>query len=236
MATYIFNGECPSGIKQAFIDTYLQKLELVVETTADYKKSGIYWAERNHASMPIVIDWGDGTVEQIDGENIFQKVHEYATVGTFNVIIKNIRSYTPSYYATWWQTTSQNKYTLKEVVSIPDSVTGIGSLAFFDCSAMTSITIPNSVTNIQDQAFKGSGLTSVTIPNSVTSIYNFAFEGCKDLTSVTIGNGVTSIGASAFKYCSSLTSVVFEGKTLAEVQAMSNYPWGITDTSIITVI
>ena len=71
MATYIFNGECPSGIKQAFIDTYLQKLELVVETTADYKKSGIYWAERNHASMPIVIDWGDGTVEQIDGENIF---------------------------------------------------------------------------------------------------------------------------------------------------------------------
>ena len=68
MATYIFNGECQASIKQAFIDTYLPKLELVVETTADYKKSGIYWAERNHASMPIVIDWGDGTVEQVDGD------------------------------------------------------------------------------------------------------------------------------------------------------------------------
>lgn len=235
MATYIFNGECQQSIKQAFIDTYLQKLKLVVETTADYKKSGIYSAYRYNTNIPIVIDWGDGTVERIDGENIFQKVHEYATVSTFNVIIKNIRSYTPSYYDTWWRTTSQNKYTLKEVVSIPDSVTGIGSLAFFDCSAMTSITIPNSVTHISDQAFKSSGLTSVTMSN-VMSIKNNAFEGCSNLTSVTIGNGVTSIGGGAFKYCSSLTSVIFEGKTLAEVQAMSNYPWGITDTSIITVI
>ena len=68
MVTYIFNGECQQSIKQAFIDTYLQKLELVVETTADYKKSGIYSAERNHASNPVVIDWGDGTIEQINGD------------------------------------------------------------------------------------------------------------------------------------------------------------------------
>jgi len=47
MATYIFNGECPSGIKQAFIDAYKpvnDKLKLVVETTSSYKKSGIYSA------------------------------------------------------------------------------------------------------------------------------------------------------------------------------------------------
>ena len=66
--TYIFNGECSASIKQAFIDTYLQKLELVVETTADYKKSGIYFAERNNSSMSIVIDWGDGTIERVDGD------------------------------------------------------------------------------------------------------------------------------------------------------------------------
>ena len=44
------------------------KLRLVVETTADYKKSGIYSAERDDTSKPIVIDWGDGTVEQVNGD------------------------------------------------------------------------------------------------------------------------------------------------------------------------
>lgn len=73
MATYIFNGECPSGMKQAFIDAYKfvpanDKLRLVVETTANYNKSGIYSATRDDTSKPVVIDWGDGTVEQVNGD------------------------------------------------------------------------------------------------------------------------------------------------------------------------
>ena len=76
------------------------------------------------------------------------------------------------------------------------------------CSGLTSVTIPNSVTSIEDYAFyRCSSLTSVTIPNSVTSIGTCAFRGCSGLTSVTIPNSVTSIGSSAFKYCSGLTSV-----------------------------
>lgn len=73
MATYIFNGECPSWIKQDFIDAYKpqpanDKLRLIVETTADYKKSGIYSAQRDDTSKPIVIDWGDGNIENINGD------------------------------------------------------------------------------------------------------------------------------------------------------------------------
>ena len=56
-----------------------------------------------------------------------------------------------------------------------------------------------------------SSLTSVTIPDSVTSIDNNAFDSCSSLTSVTIGNSVTSIGTSAFDSCSSLTSVTYLG-------------------------
>ncbi len=93
-------------------------------------------------------------------------------------------------------------------VTIPNSVTYIGNYAFYKCTGLTSMTIPNSVTSIGSSAFSGcSGLTSVTIPNSVTSIGDYAFLGCTGLTSVTIPNSVTSIGDGAFSGCTGLTSV-----------------------------
>ncbi len=93
-------------------------------------------------------------------------------------------------------------------VTIPNSVTSIGMSAFSGCSGLTSVTIPNSVTSIGMSAFSDcSGLTTITIGNSVKSIGERAFQGCTGLTSITIPNSVTSIGESAFYKCTGLTSI-----------------------------
>ena len=93
-------------------------------------------------------------------------------------------------------------------VVIPDSVTAIGSQAFRGCSGLTSINIPDGVTTIAFAVFGHcSGLTSITIPDSVTSIGTDAFRYCSSLISITIPDSVTSIGTCAFCDCTSLTSI-----------------------------
>ena len=93
-------------------------------------------------------------------------------------------------------------------VEIPEGVTEIGSWAFSG-REITSITLPNTVTNIEMFAFENCHrLTTVEIPNGVASIGLYAFHGCDGLTSVTIPHGVTSIDAWAFSGCSGLKSVV----------------------------
>ena len=89
----------------------------------------------------------------------------------------------------------------------------LGNYVFYDCSGLTSLTIPSSVTSIGYYAFKGcSGLTSLTIPSSVTKIGYYAFKGCSGLTSLTIPSSVISISDYAFEGCSGLTSIYVYAK------------------------
>ena len=103
-------------------------------------------------------------------------------------------------------------------VTIPDQVTYngvtydvnmVGYAAFFNCSGLTSVTIPSSVNYIMASAFeKCTGLRSITIPNSVYSIYSNAFRDCTSLNTVYIGTSIecrlTGMGNYVFTGCTAL--------------------------------
>ncbi|MCQ2387318.1 MAG: leucine-rich repeat domain-containing protein [Clostridia bacterium] len=102
-------------------------------------------------------------------------------------------------------------YTSLSSVTIPNSVEVIGDNAFNGCSSLSSVTILNGVEIIGDHAFSGcSSLSSVTIPNSVKTIGFRAFYNCSLLTSVNISEEITYIGYDAFDYCPKLKYYLYD--------------------------
>lgn len=94
-------------------------------------------------------------------------------------------------------------------------VTTIGHAAFFN-SAVTSVTIPDSVTSIDDNAFGFcSQLTNISIPNSVTSIGFSAFEHCTSLKSITLPSSLRNISMFLFHNCSQLTTIQIPDSVLS---------------------
>ena len=112
------------------------------------------------------------------------------------------------------ESTFANMPDLRRVTLEEGLVLGSVEDMFENCTSLSSITIPNSVTSIGNNAFRGcSGLTSLSIGNGVKSIGYNAFMGCTSLTNVTIPTNVKSIDSYAFNNCKSLTSVTVEALT-----------------------
>ncbi|MCH5351772.1 MAG: leucine-rich repeat domain-containing protein [Clostridiales bacterium] len=109
-------------------------------------------------------------------------------------------------------------------VTIPSSyngkkVTAVGKWAFYYKKDVKSVTIPSSVTRIEDFAFKISGLESVVVPNSVNYVGQNAFEGCLDLKSATLPRGLKRISRYTFWQCPLDSVVIPETVTVIEDHA-----------------
>ena len=84
--------------------------------------------------------------------------------------------------------------------------------AFYGCTSLTSISLPDTLTSISSYAFSAcTGLISISLPDSLTSISSYAFSGCKSLVNISIPDAVTYIGKDAFKNCDKLTITVHKG-------------------------
>ena len=107
-----------------------------------------------------------------------------------------------------------------ESINLPDGLTSIGEEAFAYCSSLESIDIPNGVTSFDGSRtfYKCTNLTSVHLPDGMKIISNSAFEECSRLTSINIPEGLTTIERSAFSSCSSLTTIALPNS----VQAIGN--------------
>ena len=111
-------------------------------------------------------------------------------------------------YSKDWKRLLKAPSRLKGEYHIREGVKVIGDSAFWGCESLSSINIPNSVTNIGNRAFKGcDSLKRINIPNSVTYIGRCAFLSCNSLTRINIPTSVTNIGEGAFAFCRSLTNI-----------------------------
>ena len=145
----------------------------------------------------------------------FTNMHELEADFVHNGIYYRITGTSPATVKVTYRDSEHNSYSGN--VTIPSTVTyggttytvnEVGRWSFYDCVGLTSVTIPSSVTYIDDYAFENcTGLTSITIPSSVTAIGHEVFASCTGLTSLTIPSSVTYLGEAAFGMCTGLTSV-----------------------------
>lgn len=107
------------------------------------------------------------------------------------------------------------------------AVTSIGTDAFYRCTELTDIDIPDSVASIGELAFYGcTGLTDIDIPDSVTSIGSCAFEECTGLKTARYSQTLP-IDTHTFYLCDSLTEVYCDGKLLPKLGTPSDLAWNI---------
>ena len=111
-------------------------------------------------------------------------------------------------------------------------VVAIGNDAFSGCYGVTSVSLPNCITEIGSWAFRNCRMTQISIPNSVIKIKYSAFRDCINLTTVVIGNNVQSIGEETFDYCTSLSSVTI-GNKVSHIGSKAFYDcWALTSIDI----
>ena len=116
-------------------------------------------------------------------------------------------------------------------LTIPDGVTEIKNSTFYGFGSLTSVTIPNSVTSIGSFAFAWSGLNSITIPSNVKSVGYGCFFNCHELTSVSLPSKLTELEDFVLQGCHALASV----KIPSTVKTIGKQAFAWTSLTSVTI-
>lgn len=213
---------------------------LVIPNTITYQdvdyivtKIGAYAVKYNSHGFGIPSITIPNSITHIDADFTYsglKSVYISDIAAWFNIKFSSIYS-NPLRYANHLYLNGEE---VKDLI-IPNSVTSIGWMAFYNFPGLTSVIIPNSVTSIERSAFEScTSLTTVTIGGSVTSIKSSAFKGCTHLTSVTIPSSVTCIEKEAFSECYRLNNITVLGTTPPTCEEKTFYcannvrdPWDV---------
>ena len=207
----------PQGTKEKYNETKGWKnafAKIVAEGDPEYGDGDYFLAKVNGIEMSFqVINYGEKTC-RVRAENDESAINE-ATTGSI-AVPSQVNGFTV--IAIGVSAFARcNKLTS---VSLPEELTTIEDKAFFDCQSLTSVNIPVSVTSIGTWAFLNcKALTSIVLPESLNTIGSYAFQGCRGLTSFEIPANVTSIGE----------SVLFSCYNLKEVTTLIENPFTIQD-------
>ena len=227
-----------------YVDIGSDCTEYIVSCNSSYKNTGIFYANRYTYTSAVYVDWGDGNVEKING-NISKLSHSYINAGTYSVkVSNNLTSFAPSYNdSTWYNTTSQNRYTFKSMVktgSRLSSTAAMPSYAFYYCVSLSSIDWLNScytgLTALPSYAFYYcQGVKSLSsLPSRIKSLGSYAFYYCTGLTGIQDlrSTGLTSLyNSNVFQYCknvkewklpSTLTGTYFGSYAFGNNSALSS--------------
>lgn len=118
-------------------------------------------------------------------------------------------------------------------IRVESGVTRIGDIAFYNCTNVTGVTLPDTLERIGDYAFKNcTSLGYVNFPTSLRGIGNAAFESCEKLTGVRLPEGLTAIGSYAFYRCYSLTSITIPASVSSMGMVVFAYCSGLTGAEI----
>ena len=159
-------------------------------------------------------------LETGDGSNAVEVTYTNSKGGSYTgdiVVPAEVTNESVTYKVTGIGAKAFYKCTGMTSVVLPEGLKSIAKEAFYGCNAITTITIPSTVTEILSYAFYNcKALTAVVIPDGVEVINTYTFNNCIKMTSLTIGAGVKEINSSAFKYCESLPTVTIP-KNVAKI-------------------
>ena len=119
-------------------------------------------------------------------------------------------------------------------IVVNNGVTRIGNWSFYYLINATSVSLPNSVTEIGDYCFRQCTFTTITLPNKLKKIGTYAFHSCGGLTSITIPSTVTGLSTGVFYGCTNLKDIYVSWTTSS---AIPTYPpsYFVSDQSKVTL-